>query len=588
MIRSPDLARPGHGRRSRFCNLGLFLCLVVGLLAAVPAAGGTGGVGDSDSNGNSADDRGPIYLTGTLSASFSLYDASGRPDAREPSSWMLRGAPTLHLFGVDVPLSLTLTEQDRIFRQPLNRLGAHPRLGGMTGHLGYSSLSWSPFSLAGQSILGLGLEGKSGAFDFGAIGGRLRREVEATEVEGVGNVAPVYRRLGYALRFGVSHDDLHLGLIVVRGADDENSLSVQPSSTVVTPQENLVVSAVGHWSLDDRWSLDCELAQTAYTDDKRSDRQTDGYDKILLQTFGALMPRRTATRQSQALSAKLGWQEDRGGIDVSYRRIDPGYRSMGAYYFNADLENVTIEPKLKLSDGRLRLAGSIGFQHDNLSDEKDLQTTRTIGSGRLDWTPSSTYMANLTYANYSLDQKAGRSALDSTSVKIAQSTSNLGVTQSLTRVGTRVSQNAVLIWSRQDMEDRTVNGSLDASYTAHQLNATYTFTWIPWGLSVNLGYNRATYDAAAALTKVIGPQVGANWAFWRHKATLGAGASLSTTSVDDQATVRTSLFQLQAALRPQRRHRITLRLSIHHDEAKTPTGTDDTETRGEIGYAYSF
>ena len=261
---------------------------------------------------------------------------------------------------------------------------------------------------------------------------------------------------------------------------------------------------------------------------------------------------------------------------------------MGAYYFNGDLENITVEPSVKLAEDKVRLAGSLGFQHDNLSNGKELETTRTIGSGRADWMPNSVYLANLFYSNYSLDQKAGRSPLDSTSTKIAQSTSNLGITQTLTLVGERVGQSAVLMWSRQDMEDRTENGSLDASYTANQINAMYTFTWVPWGLSGNAGFNRSTYDVTLAETKVTGPQVGANLSLWRGKASVGAGGSLNTTSVDGIEAVRTSILQVQGALRPKRRHRITLRASIHHNDAKTAAGTDDTETRGEISYAYSF
>jgi hypothetical protein len=300
------------------------------------------------------------------------------------------------------------------------------------------------------------------------------------------------------------------------------------------------------------------------------------------------MEKRASTRETQAVQAGAAWTDAWGGVGLVYKRIDPGYRSQGAYYFNNDLENVTIEPRVKLARGRVRVAGSLGFQHDNLKDAKDLQTTRTIGSARLDWTPSSLYTANLAYSNYSLDQKAGRSPLDSTSTKIAQSTSNVSVTQALTVVGARTVHGALLLWSRQDMEDRTTGGNLDASYTADQVNASYTFTWVPWGLGLTAGYNRSTYDADAANTAVAGPTLGANLAFWQHKASVGVSGALSNTSVDDLATVRTTVLQVQGALRPQRRHRFTVRFSVHHDEARSAGATTSTETRGEIGYAYTF
>ncbi|MFO7654210.1 MAG: hypothetical protein R6X25_10355 [Candidatus Krumholzibacteriia bacterium] len=578
MIPPSDLSPPRRGRLWLAVAAGMSLALVWTLNATANEEGGPA---------PDAADPPDISISGTLSASLSFYDASGRPDAREPFSWTLRGAPILHVHGVNVPLTVILTEQDRDFRQPLNRLGAHPRLGWATGHLGYSSLAWSPYSLAGQSILGVGVEGAPGKLRFGAIAGRLRRAVEPDSVAGIGRVAPVYQRTGFALRLGGGTEERHAQVVVMRGGDDETSLSIAPSPATAVPEENLVVSAVGHYEITPRLSIDCELAQSAYTQDKLADPD-GGYDKVLLKAFGFLMDRRTSTRETQALEAKLGWREDWGGVGVVYKRIDPGYRSMGAYYFNGDLESVTFEPTLKLAANRLRLAGSLGFQHDNLGDGKEVETTRTIGSGRIDWSPSSVYLANLSYSNYGIDQKAGHSPLDSTRVKIAQSTSNLGITQSLTLVGERAGHNAVLVWSRQDMEDRTENGSLDVSYLAHQLNAVYTFTWMPWGLSVNGGFNRSTYEVATGDTEVSGPQVGANLSFWRNRATVGAGASLSSTSVDGDPTLDTTTLQIQGAVRPERRHRITMRLAVNRNDAKTPAGTDQTETRGEIGYAYSF
>lgn len=575
----PSMKRAGMdigpaGRRALRVEALLLVPILLVLAVSVQAAGNSGG-------------RGDVYLTGSLSATMSLYSGSGNFDAHKASSWTFRGAPVLHLYGHDMPLSLTVTEQDRTFRQPLNRLGINPRFGWTTGHLGYTSLNWSPFSLAGQSILGVGLEEKPGLFDFGFIAGRIRRTVEAADIAGVGHIAPVYRRTGYAARAGVGDKRRHASLVVVRGGDDENSLAIAPSATTVLPAENLVVSLLGHYAFDPRFVLDCELAQSAYTDDKQG--PVDGkFSKGLLKAFGFMMDRRTSSHESQAFSAKFGWKDPRGGVDVAYKRIDPNYRSMGAYYFNSDLENVTVEPKWKFARNKVRVAGSLGFQHDNLADTKDVKTTRTIGSGRVDWMPGGKYAANLTYSNYSLDQKAGRSPLDPNSTKIAQATNNLGITQSLTLTGARLGQNAILAWSRQDMQDHTRAGNLDASYTADQINAQYALTWIPWGLSVNAGFNHSSYETATATTKVHGPLLGANLSFWRHKATLGASGTVSSTSVDGDQTLRTLLLRIQGSLRPTRRHRFTLGFSYHHNDARTPGGTDDIERRGEIGYAYAF
>lgn len=65
---------------------------------------------------------------------------------------------------------------------------------------------------------------------------------------------------------------------------------------------------------------------------------------------------------------------------MEYRRIDPGYRSMGAYFMNNDLENLTITPSMSLFKRKLNLRGSIGVQHDNLRNTKRATSIRTISA----------------------------------------------------------------------------------------------------------------------------------------------------------------------------------------------------------------
>ena len=47
------------------------------------------------------------------------------------------------------------------------------------------------------------------------------------------------------------------------------------------------------------------------------------------------------------------------GLRLGYERIEPGFNSLGADYFNTDIENWTIPPRVSLLDRKVRLSGSM-------------------------------------------------------------------------------------------------------------------------------------------------------------------------------------------------------------------------------------
>jgi hypothetical protein len=528
-----------------------------------------------------------VHLGGTISAGLAFYGVDGRPATREATSWIIRGNPTLQLYGMTLPFSFTLTEQSRDFRQPLNRFGASPYYRWATFHMGYRSLTWSRYTLAGHSMLGAGVELAPGPVRVGFFSGRLSRAIEPDSTAGAGVIQAVYKRTGYAMRIGAGDKDRQASLVVLHGKDDAGSLNITASGATALPEENLVVGLVAHAMIVPRLSLDFEWARSAYTDNTESAGEGD-YEGALLKLFGFLMDHRRTTREANAIDGALAWKDAWGDVKLRFERIDPGYRSMGAYYFNNDLQKITIEPTVSVFGRKLRAAASLGLQHDNLSDNKDVQTNRVVGSARVDWMPLPQYTAGVSYSNYSIDQKAGRSPLDSTSTKISQATNNVGVTQTLSLVRERTAHNISLVWSLQDMQDKTENGVIDQSYTSSQLNAVYMFTWVPWGVGLTGGFNRSVFDVTSGKTKVVGPLFGANVALWRHRVTLGATVTLSTTSVGGTDTNDTNTFQVVASLKQGRRHRVTARFYVHDNNAKTAGATSYTETRGEVSYAVVF
>src|SRR5690606_9843526 len=67
-------------------------------------------------------------------------------------------------------------------------------------------------------------------------------------------------------------------------------------------------------------------------------------------------------------------------IGAGYERIDPEYRTLGAYYFNNDLENITLNASTALFKKKVTISANGGLQRDDLEKTKASSMKRTVGS----------------------------------------------------------------------------------------------------------------------------------------------------------------------------------------------------------------
>src|SRR4051812_8689127 len=96
----------------------------------------------------------PVTVSGNVDLRGIAYSASGIPARRKPFSYILSGNTNIGFYGFDIPLSFTVSEQDRSFSQPFNQFGLSPRYKWLTLHFGYRNLSFSPYTLDGYTMLG--------------------------------------------------------------------------------------------------------------------------------------------------------------------------------------------------------------------------------------------------------------------------------------------------------------------------------------------------------------------------------------------------------------------------------------------------
>ncbi|MDT8322935.1 MAG: hypothetical protein RRA94_02400, partial [Bacteroidota bacterium] len=231
-------------------------------------------------------DTDPIRLGGSVSARAVVYEAQALRGRRQPFSWVLGGTLNLNVYDVDLPFSFTLSEQDRSFAQPFNQFGASPTYKWITGHVGYRSLTYSPYTLAGHQFLGAGVEMNPGILRFGLMYGRFQRAVEE-DTSATRFVVPAYARSGYSARLGIGSSANYFDVIMLKAKDDAASLRRQPTSSLVLPGENLVLGVSGTAEVFDGLRLQLDAAASDYTRDVRAQRVDDA-ENSHIEAFDAL------------------------------------------------------------------------------------------------------------------------------------------------------------------------------------------------------------------------------------------------------------------------------------------------------------
>jgi hypothetical protein len=345
----------------------------------------------------------PVRFTGGLSVQALGYTTTRERPGRDPFVWTISGSPTLSIYGFHIPFSFLFSQKQRTFRQPFNQFGMSPYYKWLKFHVGYRNITFSRYTLAGHQFLGAGLEATPGNFRLGFIYGRFLKAVEDDSLN-VEYVIPAYRRKGYAVKLGYGTPSNYVDFILFKAKDDTGSIQRPDLSQGVLPGENLVLGVRTYQRFLKRFTLDLDFGHSTYT---RNLYASDaGITNIPFQSIvTGLTTINNSTNVSWAGNASLSFNHRLFGIRLIYNRIESEYQSMGAYFFMNDLEKITIDPSLYLFKRKLNLRASLGYQRNNLSEEKMENTFRRINSFYLNFNPVQKIGINFSYMNYQINQR---------------------------------------------------------------------------------------------------------------------------------------------------------------------------------------
>ncbi|WP_164914082.1 porin family protein [Aquimarina sediminis] len=537
----------------------------------------------------------PFKISGQVSAS-GIYYNSNQNNNREPYTYFLQGALNISIYSFSIPISYSFSNQgeDLGYQLPFdfNRISLHPKYKWITGHVGNVSMTFSPYTLSGHQFTGGGVDlTPPGAIKVSAMAGRL---LKATEDDDDPRTIPAYNRMGYGLKTSFEKERYKIGVIGFYAKDDQNSIDSIPEVKGVLPQENLVVSVEGEVKLGKSFSLQAEYAATAITKDTRAE-ETENTE---IAPIATLFNNRASTEYYNAVKTRLGYAIGRVNLGVGYERIDPGYETLGAYYFNNDFENITFDASNTFFRDRLTLALNIGYQRDDLDNLKANNTNRTVGS--LNGTLALSERLNISgsYSNFStftnikpnqFDEINDADLLDEQIEELdyrqLSQTATLTVSYVLSNKKTS-RQNLITNYALNDVANE--QGGIvrlgDAS-TFHNMNIGHTINFSERNLSISTAVNGTYNTIGREESTTWGPTISIGKRYL--KKTLNVRLSSGYNS-SNSSTTNTSVVNLRSAVTYTLKERHNFNLNAVQLFREGGSNGQLSEFTATFGYNYAF
>ncbi|HRP56736.1 hypothetical protein [Agriterribacter sp.] len=466
----------------------------------------------------------PVSLHGNISAGLNYYtgfsdksSSTSNPSFGHSPSYFLQANPMLSLYGFSIPLNVMIASQNKSFNTPFNRFGLSPYYKWAKLYLGWRSLNFSQFTLSGQQMLGAGFELTPGKFRVAFMYGKFNNAVtDISLYNNLNNNTPLYERKGFAAKIGYGSAANFIEFSYLQAKDDSNSLhGVSIDTLLLKPAANQVAGIKGKITLAQHLSVDADVAGSYYTRNISEQRLNLG---VPLKGLAAIAPRMTS-QFAMAGEANLRYAFQNGNISAGYRRVDPGYNSMGTFYMQQDLEQYTAGLNMSFWKRRIYLQSRFGRQKNNLAHQAASNSSRTIGNASIIINPASNFGVDLQYSNYGISQQIIPQLHDPTavlrydSVRISQVNQSFSVSPHLLISGKSLQHSISIQANLQSLKNfnEKLNGgdftSRSASliyallFPGKKINITNVFNYFNTAFAGNetalMGYN-------LVLSKVLG------------------------------------------------------------------------------------
>lgn len=558
-----------------------------------------------------------IKASGSISSSTTFYDAKTIENRRQPFESYLSGNINFDLFGkIKMPFTFSVNSQqfnwtapnfinpfDRKIRiqQPFNRFQFRPTYKGVTLLLGVNSMTFSPLTLSGHRFNGLGVIFKPSKFPLygNVMVGKLVKAVGIDSLNQTRVNLPAYERKGFGIQLGYRQKNSAVEAIIFEAKDQPNSLPYSLGALRIFPKQNAVAALKGNTILKDKIELQAEYAISGLTENTLSELQRPQATQF--QQFGGLLGVNATTIYRKAIKASVNYKAKTFTVGTSYNHIDPDYRTLGAYFFTNDLENITANVGTQLMQGKLSFMGNIGRQRDNLENQKSQSLSQWVGSSNLVFAPSEFTTLTGMYSNFTsftnlrteldyLTTVAAYAALDTLNYRQISQNLMANIMHTFGKPDSSVKQRTILMSDILYQKSDDKQGSFTQGSRIANLNLNINRTNQDKNTSMGIGTTIARNDYLLYQDWLLGPVASYSRAFFDNKVQARTNLTYLQTFGEQQSNSRIFNANLSISGSIKEKHNLSFTTLFMNRKVQeiTITSNDFWQITAMLNYSYSF
>lgn len=533
----------------------------------------------------------PFGINGSVGLKLRSYNANGVDNRQSPFTWFLHANTNIQLYQINIPFSFLVSAQSQTFSHPFHkeavqnrfsRIGASPYYKWVKLHGGHRNMKLSPLTVAGHTYLGGGIELTPGNIRFGAFYGKLAK----TEPRDLSLQEPnveIFNRTGWGGKIGYGNNQNFLDLIVFKAEDDDSSLGFTNLDTsTIYRNENLVLGINGKATLLKRVDVNLEIASSAFT--QNSDEGEIQINKFPHPAF--LLESKPSTTFRWAVDASANYRFDKFLLGVGYKRIEPDYKSLGAYFFNNDLENYTANIGFALMKSKLQINANGGIQRNNLFEQNATQLTRNIGAINANYTHKA-FTLGANYSNYTSNiDYVLNTELDSLNAVVVTEQGGVNASYSLTGKNDAkhtFTTNLTVSQVTDDVEDPS------RSSESKMYNGDFIYVFAPkdkiWKVRGRLNFNQN--ELSQMLINRYGAGLGVTRQIFENVWSLSLDANYYN-SIGDLVNNQTLRLRFGSPINIGKSHRIVFNVLYLNRFSANSNSKKFNEVTGILGYTYTF
>lgn len=476
-----------------------------------------------------------VTVNGGINLNSIYLNTNNPASTRAPFSWYAMGNVTIGMLGWSFPFTYQISNQSRTYSLPFNQYAVTPTYKWIKLYAGWNNINFSPYTLSGYPFLGGGIELSPKKWKVILLYGEFKKAVEY-DFENESDAYMSYQRKGMGAKIGYDKNGYSVFATVFTAKDNARSLTYIPYNTRIQPQEGTVISFQGKAPLFKVLQLDAEYALSGVTRNVLSEVKSLEQFRNRYPAF--LLSQRLTTEFFTAYKTSVSFNKKLYSIAANYERIDPGYVTLGAFYFNNDFENITLSPQVRLLKSKLNISLNGGFQRNNITDDKLNTTRRVIGAANINFIPNKQWLLNGSYSNFTsftrnrpnTDPFYVPTPADTMRFYQVSQSGNVMLSYNFVKGNYR---NSVSLSSSNVVSAQTIGNTIMPATTVYNANLAYGLSHTPSKLNVSFTANANKTSGQNINNLFFGPGINISKPFFKNALSVSAGSLFNAAYLND-------------------------------------------------------